>query len=62
MEPHDTIDALLLQGRPAEAIAALYLQRWQVELPFRELGNPAAARRLTVPLAADDPQRSADAP
>jgi hypothetical protein len=40
---------------PAAALAELYLQRWGVELHFRELGNPDAARCLTVPLTADDP-------
>jgi IS4 transposase len=40
---------------PAEALAELYLQRWQVELHFREREKPAAARRVTLPFAADDP-------
>jgi hypothetical protein len=46
---------------PAEALAALYLQRWGVELHFRERENPHAAGRPTLPFAADDPQRTADA-
>jgi hypothetical protein len=46
---------------PAEALADLYLQRWGVELHFRELGNLAAARRPTLPVAADDPQRTVNA-
>ena len=40
---------------PAEALAALYLQRWAVELHFRERENADAAGRLTLPLTADDP-------